>query len=341
VVVAAAGNNGKDGNDSKLYGRIHCPGNEPSAITTGASNSFGTTGRDDDTVTTYSSRGPTRSSWTDESGVKHYDNLMKPDLVAPGNRVIWAEARNNHIVTTHPELDAGVSSFSSRKMMYLSGTSMSTPVAAGAAVLLLQLKPGLTPNMVKMILMYTAQPLAGFNQLEQGAGELNIEGAVRLAKLLRDPAPTAQTGDPLLSGGALPVPATTIAGQTFNWSQGLILNHAAATGTEFISSFQKIYATGMVLGDGILEDDASQSVNPQLMTSGVVLNSDILTSDGTTLTGGTPFLSNSMLLSDGIIIGDGIVIGDGIIVGDGIVIGDGIIVGDARLQAQSAMVNGD
>ena len=35
--------------------------------------------------------------------------------------------------------------------------------------------------MVKMLLMYTAQPLAGFNTLEQGAGQLNVAGAVTLA----------------------------------------------------------------------------------------------------------------------------------------------------------------
>ena len=45
---------------------------------------------------------------------------------------------------------------------------------------MLQANPKLTPNMTKMILMYTAQQLAGFNMLEQGAGELNIDGAVRL-----------------------------------------------------------------------------------------------------------------------------------------------------------------
>ncbi len=35
VVVAAAGNNGKDANGQKIYGAIHSPGNEPSAITVG------------------------------------------------------------------------------------------------------------------------------------------------------------------------------------------------------------------------------------------------------------------------------------------------------------------
>jgi len=36
-----------------------------------------------------------------------------------------------------------------------------------------------------MILMYTAQPLAGFNTLDQGAGQLNVAGAVAIAKLVR------------------------------------------------------------------------------------------------------------------------------------------------------------
>ncbi|HVF92496.1 MAG TPA: S8 family serine peptidase, partial [Blastocatellia bacterium] len=42
VVVVAAGNNGKDSEGNKLYGHIHSPGNEPSAITVGAVNTFGT-----------------------------------------------------------------------------------------------------------------------------------------------------------------------------------------------------------------------------------------------------------------------------------------------------------
>ncbi|HEY0348276.1 MAG TPA: S8 family serine peptidase, partial [Pyrinomonadaceae bacterium] len=87
VVVAAAGNNGKDANGNKIYGQIHSPGNEPSVITVGAANTFGTDSHADDGVATYSSRGPTRSSYTDANGVRHYDNLIKPDLIAPGNKL--------------------------------------------------------------------------------------------------------------------------------------------------------------------------------------------------------------------------------------------------------------
>src|SRR5207302_1593467 len=157
VVVAAAGNNGKDANGNKIYGQIHSPGNEPSVITVGASNTFGTDGRSDDQVATYSSRGPTRSYWTDANSVKHYDNLLKPDLVAPGNKTIFAEAQQgntlNYLVTQNPTLDAGVSSSNQQREMYLSGTSMATPIVSGTAALLLQANPSLTPNMVKMIMM--------------------------------------------------------------------------------------------------------------------------------------------------------------------------------------------
>ena len=82
VVVAAAGNNGKDDQGRNVYGAIHCPGNEPSAITVGASNSFGSDARDEDAVTSYSSRGPTRSFSIDSYGQVRYDNIIKPDLVA-------------------------------------------------------------------------------------------------------------------------------------------------------------------------------------------------------------------------------------------------------------------
>jgi serine protease AprX len=45
TVVAAAGNHGKNESGQKVYGQIHAPGNEPSAITVGASNGFGTPAR--------------------------------------------------------------------------------------------------------------------------------------------------------------------------------------------------------------------------------------------------------------------------------------------------------
>src|SRR6185295_16757980 len=152
------------------------------AITVGASNSYGSDPRNDDTTTSYSSRGPTRSFSVDSYGLRHFDNLIKPDLLAPGNKIISAEAANNNLIKKYPSLETYKYSTTNMKLMYLSGTSMSTPMVAGAAALLLETNSSLTPNMVKVLLMYTAQPLAGANTLEQGAGQLNVAGAVTLAR---------------------------------------------------------------------------------------------------------------------------------------------------------------
>lgn len=129
--------------------------------------------RNDDGVTTYSSRGSTRSFWTDASGVKHYDNLIKPDLVAPGNKMVSGESLDNLLVRQYPQLDTTppATSDEDHPLMRLNGSSMAAPIVAGAAALLLQANPKLTPNMVKMILMFTAQSLAGYNTLEQGSND--------------------------------------------------------------------------------------------------------------------------------------------------------------------------
>ena len=126
---------------------------------------------------------------------------MKPDLVAPGNKLVFAEAHNNLLVTSNPSLDAiSLGTAPAMKMMRMSGTSVATPIAAGAAALMLQLNPKLTPNMVKAFMEYTAQKLNGFGVLEQGAGQLNIEGAMRLAHRMRpDLSSPVQIGEPLLT----------------------------------------------------------------------------------------------------------------------------------------------
>ena len=73
VVVAAAGNLGKNAKGEPQYGGIVAPGNAPWVLTVGASSTNGTPGRGDDTMATFSSRGPTYIDWG-----------AKPDLVAPG-----------------------------------------------------------------------------------------------------------------------------------------------------------------------------------------------------------------------------------------------------------------
>jgi subtilisin family serine protease/acetyltransferase-like isoleucine patch superfamily enzyme len=340
VVVTSAGNDGKDATNPKIYGRIHSPGNEPSAITVGAANTFGTDIRSDDAVTTFSSRGPTRSFWQDANGVRHYDNLMKPDLIAPGNKIIGAAAPKNKIEEANPDLCvARCDNNSGKGNMRLSGTSVSSPIVAGAAAVLLEANPSLTPNMIKMILMYTAQPLKGFNMLEQGAGELNIEGAVRLGKSIRPNVVGAVLGAPMLNGAA-PVPSSIIAGETCTWSQGIILNHDWAAGSELITKYQPIYGLGVLLSDGVLISDGVLLSDMTMLSSGVLVGDHILISNGITMSDGIPLISSSVLLGDGVLLSDGVLIGDGVVLpdgvtasggirADGVVLADGIVLADA------------
>lgn len=341
VVVAAAGNNGKDANGNKVYGHIHSPAIEPSAITVGASNSMGSDVRSDDIMTSYSSRGPTRGYWTDASGVRHYDNLVKPDLVAPGNKLFSAKSQSNLLSGLDPLLDLSSITNVADDEMALSGTSMASPIVAGAAALMLQVNPKLTPNMVKALLMYTAQPLRDANQFDQGAGQLNIDGAVRLAKLVRtDITNSTAVGSPLLTSGA-PAPQSTIAGQSFVWGQGLIMGKTFATGTDFITKNQGVYRSGIVLSDGITVSSNVLGRSGILLSDGVTVSNRLVANTGVLLSDGRDFAACGILLSDGVLLSDGIVLSDGFTLrSDGVLLSDGLQ-GQATLQAFSSMLAGD
>lgn len=340
VVVAAAGNTGRDNSGNKLYGAIHSPGNDPSVITVGASNTFGTDSRTDDAITTFSSRGPTRSFYTDSDGIKRYDHLIKPDLVAPGNKIISSADRYSLLYTLNPSLRAGGSSETAK--MYLSGTSMATPAVAGTVALMMQANPKLTPNMVKMILMYTAQPLAGFNHLEQGAGQLNVEGAVRLAKLVRQDLPAdTPVGTPMLTTTQMPTPSSVIASQTIRWSQGIILDKGYVMSNQLITKYQKVYDLGMLLSDGLLMSDGMLVSDGLLMSDGMLISDGLLMSDGMLISDGTPFLDWSSTFGSGLLMSDGMLISDGMLVSDGMLISDGMLLSDSVFGSNSPLVSGD
>ncbi|HYO63891.1 MAG TPA: S8 family serine peptidase [Pyrinomonadaceae bacterium] len=341
IVVAAAGNEGKDDAGRKIYGQVHSPGNDPSVITVGASNSFGTDTRADDEVTTYSSRGPTRGFRTDAFGVRHYDNLVKPDLVAPGNKIIAAQSPGNYLISQNAALDANVSGADGKEQMYLSGTSMATPVVAGAAAMMLQANPNLTPNLVKAILQYTAQPLARFNQFEQGAGAVNVEGAMRLARAVRaDLSASTPLRAPLLTT-APPTPETTLAGHTFRWAQGVIMDHTFATGSNLVTKYQKVYSLGTLMGDGTVEAGGVLVPDGTVMSDAVIMSDNILTSTGIVIAEGSVFLGTGMLLGDGTVMTDAVLMGDGTLMGDGAVMADGVIVSDVSASALKVLLYGD
>jgi serine protease AprX len=180
VVVVAAGNEGRNNSvNTTGYGTITAPGNDPFAITVGAMKTMGTPNRADDQIASYSSKGPTL-----------YDHVVKPDLLAPGNRIISVKLNMNSLMESqYPQNEVTDDYF------ILSGTSMAAPMVSGAAALLLQKSPGLTPDQVKARLMKTAykilpaystatDPTTGTSYTSQydvftvGAGYLDVQAAL-------------------------------------------------------------------------------------------------------------------------------------------------------------------
>ena len=174
VVVTAAGNRGKNPRTGVVqFGGITAPGNAPWVLTVGAYSHNGTVTRTDDTMTDYSSRGPTA-----------IDFGAKPDVVAPGTGIVSLSVPGSLLYNLHPAyLLSGSFLTSTKPYLSLTGTSMAAPMVAGTVALMMQANPKLTPNLAKAIIEYTAQNY-GYGTLTQGAGFLNTQGAVTLARYL-------------------------------------------------------------------------------------------------------------------------------------------------------------
>src|SRR5437773_6304181 len=124
VVVVAAGNYGRENSYGRHgYGTIASPGNDPYVITVGATNMNGSSSRDNDTIASYSSKGPTI-----------VDHIAKPDLVAPVNSVVSLLASPTcTLFMSFPKTQVNTSTYetlgstgAAGSYFRLSGTSMAT-----------------------------------------------------------------------------------------------------------------------------------------------------------------------------------------------------------------------
>src|SRR5881396_774770 len=197
VVVAAAGNSGP------VRDTVVTPGIDPYAITVGATDDLGTLSRRDDVLAWFSAWGSA-------------DSNAKPDLVAPGRRLVSIRVPGSALDTLFP--DRVVVARNGSTYFRLTGTSMATAVVSGATALLLARWPNLTPDQVKALLVGTTQPYGQDSgqvlpdPIADGSGLLDAYAAVSAAS------PPAPPGGFVLGGlglggplGGAPPPAAPLA----------------------------------------------------------------------------------------------------------------------------------
>jgi serine protease AprX len=281
IVVASAGNYGINQETGEVgYAGITSPGNAPSAITVGATDTHDTVNHDDDTVAPYSSRGP---AW--------YSGLAKPDIVAPGSRLVAVGAYAGELYRDHPERRVGANALDlTPRYLRLSGTSMAAAVTSGVVALMVQANrethdTPLTPNSVKAIVEFSALPLTAADPLSQGAGALNGEGAVRLAEQID---PGVPVGTWWLDG---PVsPWTVLDGESITWSQTLVWGNALVWGNTVYEN-RVMWGQTIVWGSTVVRGSALVWGNTDLVWDDASVwgqcivwgNSSVTTTTGTTL----------------------------------------------------------
>jgi serine protease AprX len=245
VVVVSAGNFGCLPQTTRCgYAGITSPGNAPSAITVGSLDTRNTTSRLDDAIPSYSSRGP---SW--------YDGYAKPDVVAPGHRLVSTISPTSTLGRDRSRVEQSAGPWLAYAR--LSGTSMATAVTSGTVALVLDANTRarwstarLTPNTIKAVLEFTSFDVSGTDALTQGAGALNAAGAIALGRRI-DPsaAPGAQWAS------HVPHPSTQIGADDLPWTQRFVWGDRYAYGdTVYIN--RSAWGQTVVWGDAIVWGDA-------------------------------------------------------------------------------------
>ena len=174
-MVVSAGNNGGDPHDARGRLRGHQLAGQRAVRDHRRRVRHGQhRPRDDDTIPWYSSRGPT---W--------YDAFQKPDLVAPGHRMVSDIDRTGTLYRTYPQyIVAADRKSEGRELFPVERHEHVRGDVTGAAALVIRREPdpfgqALPPNAIKASCEYTALPLADYDLLTQGAGALNVMGALR------------------------------------------------------------------------------------------------------------------------------------------------------------------
>jgi hypothetical protein len=144
-------------------------------ISVGAVDNNETATTTDDTIATFSSRGKTA-----------YDNLSKPDVSAPGRKMVSLRAPGSALDVLYPDRRVAAVNLLDPEYFRLSGTSMAAPVVAGTVALMLERNSTLKPAQIKKRLKSSATALSGFGSQDQGAGRVNAAKAVASINTERD-----------------------------------------------------------------------------------------------------------------------------------------------------------
>lgn len=151
LFVVAAGNDGAPRT-------IGAPAAAPSALAVGSITKEGA-------MSSFSSRGPAVA-----------DGGVKPEITAPGSAINAARAAGTLEGAATGEFYAT-----------LSGTSMATPHVSGAAAVLKQRHPDWDAQRLKSALIGAADPVDGADVYQQGAGSVDVPGALS-SKVTASPA---------------------------------------------------------------------------------------------------------------------------------------------------------
>jgi len=169
TVAVSAGNYGLTSTGAPVLGGITSPGNSPDALTVGSTDTKGTLDTGDDVLSPFSSRGPAR-----------YEIVVKPDVVAPGTRLVSLEAQDSVLSTMYPQWH--IAGSARNAYMRLSGSSMSTAVVSGGVALLLNAQPSLKPAQVKLALQMGARFMPEAGLVGAGAGSVDFVRAQKIAQ---------------------------------------------------------------------------------------------------------------------------------------------------------------
>ena len=180
TVSNAAGNDGE--NNDGLSGMSA----SSLSITVASTDDKNTIDRDDDTIASYSSRGPRK-----DNGDQNPLNELIPEISAPGTNIIQAEGCvSSGGCNNFAGGDASDNTYTGRG----SGTSYAAPSVTGIVALIWEANENLTPLQIKEILKHTSErrgepsapEIDPYWNREFGYGMVDALAAVELALFLRD-----------------------------------------------------------------------------------------------------------------------------------------------------------